>query len=76
MNEPIHIEVTSHEGASKWITNVVSHTEEEVQEAKKAKDSIVLEDSDGAKTQVDFVDVFTLRVQSDEVYKSRKNNGR
>lgn len=72
MQEPVHIEVTSKEGASKWIRGITSHSIREIIEAwERGEETIRLVDSDGAETAVDLSDVFMIRAQNDEVFKRR-----
>lgn len=72
MKEPIHIEVTSKEGASKWIRGIMSHSISEIIDAwEGGEETIRLVDSDGAETAIDLSDVFMIRAQNDEVFKRR-----
>jgi hypothetical protein len=72
MKEPVHIEVTSKEGASKWIRDVTSHTTSEIIDAWSRGDATIrLLDTDGAETAIDLSDVFMIRAQNNEVFKKR-----
>lgn len=68
---PYHIEVTSSEGASKWIRKIISHTEEQIKEAMDNSEIVTIIDEDGCETLVDMGDVFMVRLQSEEVYQRR-----
>lgn len=70
-NRPLNVEVTSEKGASKWIKNVVSHSEEEIRRARKNKEDITLVDSDGQSHDVDLAMAFTVRYQDAESYEKR-----
>ena len=70
-NELLNVEVLSNSGANKWIKNVVSHTEDEIREARVRGQMITLVDSDGTSTDVDLSNAFTVRYQDSESYKKR-----
>jgi hypothetical protein len=72
MKEPVHIEVTSKEGASKWIREIVSHSIKQILDAwERGDETIRLSDVDGAETVVDLSDTYMIRAQNDEVFKRR-----
>lgn len=72
MQEPVHIEVTSKAGASKWVRGIISHSIREIIDMwEVGEDTIKLIDVDGAETAVDLGDVFMIRAQNDEVFKRR-----
>ena len=70
-NQPLNVEVTSKGGASKWIKNVVSHTEEEIRAAHINKERITLVDTDDTSMDVDLSEAFTVRYQDSESYEKR-----
>jgi hypothetical protein len=73
---PYHIEVTSYQGASKWIRNVVSHSHEQIENAWNQRDKIVLVDDDGARTAVDMDETYMIRFQDDTVFKRRSREAK
>lgn len=74
--EPLHIEITSYEGASKWIRGIVSHTEEEIHKAWEDGKNITIIDLDGCKTDVDMTETFMIRYQDDRTFKRRSQEAR
>ena len=80
MPDPFHVEVSTGNGASKWVRNVKSHTIDELGQALKDSSIITIVDSDGSTTVIDFGEVFMIRAQDDKVFKRRtkevkKRNG-
>jgi hypothetical protein len=80
MTEPFNVEVSTGNGASKWVRNVKSHTIDELEAALKESEIITVVDVDGSKTVIDFGEVFMIRAQDDNVFRRRtrevkKRNG-
>jgi hypothetical protein len=70
--KPVHIEVTSVNGASKWVRDIVSHSVDEIiAKWQDGEESLVLQDSDGAKTLVCLSETYMIRAQDDEVFRRR-----
>lgn len=78
MSEQFHIEVTSFDGASKWIHNITSHTRGELKEAYKQGGQVMIEEEDGSETLLDLDETYMIRIQDERVYRDRvgKKNGR
>lgn len=78
MSEPFHIEVTSFDGASKWIHNIISHTRHELKDAYKEGGQVTIEEEDGSETLLDLDETYMIRFQDEKVYRDRvrKQNGR
>lgn len=75
--KPFNIEVTTRSsGVSKWVKNVVSHTTDQVREARDAKETITLRSKDGGETDVDMSDVTMLRFQDAATFDRRSRRVR
>ena len=72
-SEPIHIEVTSYDGASKWIRNVVSHTREQIRRSWEDREKIVVTDGDGCQAAVDMDETYMIRFQDEQAYQRRSH---
>ena len=75
----VNVEVTSYDGASKWIRDVVSHTDDEIISAWEARAKVVLVDTDACKTAVDLDEAFLIRFQDGRVFQRKSQevaNGR
>lgn len=78
--EAHHIELTSPQGATKWVHNITSHTPEEILDAWEKSELLTVTDRDGCDTALDLEHVFVIRFQDETVHRRRnqeaKKNGR
>lgn len=66
-----HIEVTSYDGASKWVRDIVSHDREQIKRAWEDGKKISVRDTDGSDTVIDLGECFMIRFQDNETYQRR-----
>jgi hypothetical protein len=69
--KPINVEVTSYDGARKWIRDVIGLTSDQILDSWENGERITLKSADGGLTAVDMSEVFAIRFQDDGVYKRR-----
>jgi len=74
---PHHIEITSYDGASKWVRNVVSHTKEQLYKMWENGTRLMITDVEGGETALDLAETYMIRFQDNEVFhrKSKEING-
>lgn len=77
MSKPFNVEFTSLAGGSKWVREIVSHTDEEIRELWKDEATATLKSKDGAVADIDFSKVWFMRFQDGETFerRSRKVQG-
>jgi hypothetical protein len=78
MSEQFHIEVTSFDGASKWIHNITSHSRDQLKAAYREGGQITIVEEDGSEALLDLDETYMIRIQDEKVYRDRvgKKNGR